>query len=142
MDEFDPMDDDSMDMARQYLQFRRAREKFQKNEDVLKKSLMETMAAGPEDSAGHSYLPLPEPIDGVEGFKRERRVSQIMDEDLALKMIKHYGLEDSCLETVTVINEDGLLAANFSGLIPDEAMQDLYVEKVSHAFVLVKEKKS
>lgn len=140
-DSFIPTSDVEM-TARQYLQFRKGREQLQKNEDTLKKALLETLSEEETDSSGHSYLRFPEPVDGVEGFKRERRVSQIMDEDLAMKMITAYGLEDTCLETVQIINEDGLLAANFSGIIPDEAMQDLYIETESYAFVLLKEKKS
>lgn len=139
MEEFDGAANDPMALAYQYLQFRKGREQFQKNEDSLKKSLMEMMS-GKEDEQGHAYFRFPEAVEGVGGFKKERRVSQIMDEDLAMKMITHYGLEESCLTTITVIDEDGLLAANFSGVIPDEAMQDLYIEKVSHAFVMLKEK--
>lgn len=140
MDDLDPTSNDPMDLARQYLRFRAGREQLQKNEDVLKKALME-MLSTQEDDQGHGYFRFSESLDGIEGFKRERRVSQILDEDLAMKMILTYGLEDTCLETITVINEDGLLAANFSGVIPDEAMQDLYIEKVSHAFVMMKEKR-
>ena len=54
-------------------------------------------------------------------------------------VVKKYGLEEKCLETIVVLNEDGLLAANFDGTIPDEEMKALYSEKETFALVLVKE---
>lgn len=131
----------SFDLIKQYLQFRKGREGLQKNEDHVKKSLMEVLTYEVEpDDKGNSFIHLPEPMDGVEAVKRERRVSQVLDEDAALSLITKYNLEESCLETVTVLNEDGLLAANFAGVIPDHEIADLYSEKETYAFILIKEK--
>lgn len=124
----------------QYLQFRRGRERFQKNEDLLKKDLMLFLAAnGDQDGKGGATYRMEDPIDEVVGIKRERRVTQMIDEDAAMALVTKYGLEDSCLETVTVLNEDGLLAANFAGVVPDEEIKALYSEKETFAFVLIKE---
>lgn len=131
----------AVDLINQYLQFRKGREGLQKNEDIIKKSLMELLADEVDpDEKGNRVFDLPEPIDGIKGVKRERRVSQIMDENYALELIKKYGLEATCLQTITVINEDGILAANFAGDIPDDDISALYSEKESFAFVLVKDK--
>lgn len=130
-----------IDLIKQYLQFRKGREGLQKNEDSIKKSLMDLLAEeGSPDDKGNRFFDLSEPIDGIKGVKRERRVSQVMNDEYALEIIKKYGLEDTCLETITVINEDGLLAANFAGLIPDSEVSALYTEKESFAFILVKDK--
>lgn len=131
----------AVDLINQYLQFRKGREGLQKNEDIIKKSLMELLADEVDpDEKGNRVFDLPEPVDGIKGVKRERRVSQIMDENYALELIKKYGLEATCLQTITVINEDGILAANFAGDIPDDDISALYSEKESFAFVLVKDK--
>ena len=123
----------------QYLQFRRAKERFDKNSEILKKDLMSYLdREGEQDGRGNCYYWLEEPNEDVHGIKRERRISQSLDEEAALELIKKYGLEDECLETITVINEDGLLAANFAGLIPDNEVKSLYTEKQSFAFVLLK----
>lgn len=130
-----------VDLIKQYLQFRKGREGLQKNEDFVKKSLMELLAEeGMPDEKGNRFFDLPDPVDGIKGVKRERRSSQVMDEEFALELIRKYGLEESCLQTITVINEDGILAANFSGVIPDDEISALYTEKESFAFVLVKDK--
>jgi hypothetical protein len=125
--------------AMSYLQFRRGREKIQKVEDTLKRDVMEKLAVeGELDDKGSRYFhhPLEE---GVTGLKRERRVSQVLDEDAAMAVIEKYKLQDSCLETITVLNEDGLLAANFSGTIPDDEMKALYTDKESFALILLKD---
>lgn len=124
----------------QYLQFRRGRERFQKNEDILKKDLMLFLTAnGEQDGKGGAVYTMEDPIDEVTGIKRERRVSQILDEEAAMELVLKYGLESSCLETITVLNEDGLLAANFAGVVPDEEIKALYTQKETFAFVLIKE---
>jgi hypothetical protein len=124
----------------QYIGFRRGKERLQKNEDILKKDLMNFLADIKEkDDRGSSFYKLEDPIDDVVGIKRERRVSQNLDEEAALELVAKYGLESSCLETITVLNEDGLLAANFAGVVPDNEIQALYSERESFAFIVLKE---
>ena len=143
-----PVDDDNPQtidlltlraIALEYLQFRRGRESLQRSEDDLKKDVMAGLSTEKPDEKGNRFLYFNEPNQGVEGIKRERRVSQILDEDAAMVVVKKYGLEEKCLETIVVLNEDGLLAANFDGTIPDEEMKALYSEKETFALVLVKE---
>jgi hypothetical protein len=125
--------------AMSYLQFRRGREKLARTEDALKKDVMGLLAeAGEVDEKGsrYFYAPLEE---GVSGIKRERRVSQVLDEDAAMILVEKYQLQSKCLETITVLNEDGLLAANFDGTIPDEEMKGLYTDKETFALVLLKD---
>lgn len=127
-------------MAKKYLTFRKGRESFQKNEDTMKKALMEDLASqGEVDDKGHRYFYFPEEVDGVFGLKRERRVSQILNEDAAMDLIERYGLQEVCIEHVPVLNEDALLAEAYKGTISDAEMQSLYETKESFAFILVKE---
>lgn len=125
----------------QYLKIRRGREGLQKNEDLLKKELLVVLTeTGDEDDKGNRFYYLDEPDQDVTGVKRERRVAQIMDSVAAMALIEKYKLQDSCIEMVPQINEDGLLAANFGGQIPDEEFASLYTEKETFALVLIKEK--
>lgn len=124
----------------QYLNYRFGREGIQKQEDIAKKEIMAGLAEyGDPDDNGSRFYYFPSKIKDVAGLKRERRVSQVMDEDAAMNLIEKYGLQESCLETITVLNEEGLLAANFSGKISDEEMQEVYSQKETFALILVKE---
>ena len=96
--------------------------------------------SGEADDKGNRFYHFPEPVDGVQGVKRERRLSQSLDEDAAMELIEKHNLQNSCLENIVVLNEDGLLAANFDGIISDKEMASLYDEKESFAFILVKDK--
>jgi hypothetical protein len=127
----------------EHLTFRKARENFAKREDATKKSLMEWLAnEGEADEKGNRFFYIPED-DGneipIKAIKRERRVSQILDTDAAMALVKEKGLEAECIEMVPVLNEDALLAAAFGDKITDDEMKALYEDKESFAFILVKE---
>lgn len=125
--------------VREYLVVREQREKLAKDENKRKAGLMEALSALPTDDRGHVIHELPAPVGPVTGVQRQRRVSVSMDEDAAMALVHKYGLQDRCLETVQVLNEDALLAANFEGLIPDADIKALYSESESFALVLIKE---
>lgn len=130
---------DLLPMALEYLEYRRGREALGKREDTLKQELKDSMADEEADENGHRFFYFTDPLGKINGFKRERRVTQILDEDAAMEVVEKYKLQEKCLETIVVLNEDGLLAANFEGIIPDEEMKALYSEKEDFALVLVKE---
>lgn len=124
-----------------YLKYRSGRESLLKLENNLKSELLAVLSeAGEEDDKGNRFYYLGGTIEDIQGVKRERRVSRTLDEDKTLEVIKKYGLENECLETITVINEDAILAANFDGKISDEEMASLYTEKETFALILVKDK--
>jgi hypothetical protein len=129
-----------MQWVTRYLEYRKGRESLEAVEGQAKKNLLRFLAEECQaDDKGNSVFQLPSPIGEVSAIKRERRLSQRLDEDAALKAIEEFGLSE-CLETVLVVNEDALLAANYAGRLPDDVVAGLYSEKESFAFVLVKSK--
>ena len=126
------------------MSYRKLREDIQKQEDTVKKALMSELAdhGEPDDKGNRFFNFQPGQVPGLEAIKRERRVSQIMDPDAAMKLIEKLELQETCLETITevVINEEALLAANFAGTLSDEDLATIYTSKESFAFVQVKEK--
>lgn len=70
-------------LAREYAQFRTLREKSEAQESKLKKDIMGTLEArGEEDQAGHKVLRTERLRIGkktIIGFKRQRRVSQVLN---------------------------------------------------------------
>lgn len=126
-------------LGREYLVLRERREGLAKVEDQHKKELMGALADEPTDEKGHVIHTFPAPVGKVSGIQRQRRVSLSMDEEAAMALIRSKGLEATCLETVTVLNEDALLAANYNGAVSDDELAALYSEKESFALVLIKE---
>lgn len=128
-------------LAQTYMQSRRMREEMAAQEGRYKKLVMEQLSEFPDDDdRGHKTYTFPEPIGGVSGLIRQKRVSQAMDEVAAMALIKKLGLEDECLTTIVVVDEDALLAANYEGRIDDDDLKALYTTSESYALVTVKEK--
>jgi hypothetical protein len=136
--------------VQEYLLNRSMREKSAHIEDALKKTLMETLADNGELlEGGHRQLDLETPMpftsykDGkpkaktITGIERKRRGSQSLNEERTLALLKQRDLVSKCTEVVVVLNEDAVLAANFSGEISDEELKALYDESETFAFYLV-----
>ena len=134
----------SWDMVtRSYAQFRNLREKGEAEEAKLKKDIMGMLEqVGEEDTAGHRTLRSERMRIGkkeIIGYKRQRRVSQVLDESLAKSWLETNGLLDKCMvtETQVFLSEDNVIGLNFSGSIPDAVFRGFYKEKETFALVLV-----
>lgn len=130
-------------VTRQYAQFRTLREKSEGEEAKLKKDMLGILEQrGEEDSAGHKTLRSERLRVGkktVIGFRRQRRVSQVLDEVAAMAWLEEHGLLDRCMvtETITSLHEDSIIGLNFSGNIPDAVFKGFYNEKETFALTLV-----
>jgi len=136
--------------VREYIMNRSLREKSETDEGRLKKQLMDELAAhGKLKEGGHREIDLAAPqafpsykggkavIKNITGIERKRRVSQSLNEERTMALLKEKGLLDLCTEVVVVLNEDAVLGANYSGQIADEELADLYDENETFAFYLV-----
>lgn len=139
----------------EYLANRSMRERSAYHEDQLKRNLMEILAAVgvPDGDEGHRKLPLEEPqifttykggkakqttIVGIQ--RQQRKGSMHLNEERTMAYLTKRKLLPSCTTTVTVINEDAILAANFEGTIPDDDLKALYDESdPTYAFYLIEE---
>jgi hypothetical protein len=132
----------------EYCANRGMRERSEYWESRLKADLMAVLAdVGQDQEGGHKVLDLDEPVryvtvtkagkqlqKWVTGIQRQRRVSQPLDEQRALAFLKQKGLLEACTSTVLVLNEDAILAANYSGDITDDELKGLYDEIETFAF--------
>ena len=125
-----------------YLQNRSMRERSDREESSLKKRLMEYLEAHDDEleipaEPFVSYAKGSPVTKTIVGAKRTRRRSKVLNEDLAMALIKKKKLQDTCIQTIEVIDEDAILAANFEGQITDEQLAAIYEEKDTYAFNLV-----
>jgi hypothetical protein len=133
-----------------YLANRSMRERSSAMEDSIKKTLMEVLAAqGELKEGGHRQIDLAAPQDFasykagklapkvITGIERKRRVSQSLNEERTMALLKEKNLVDECTEIVVVLNEDAVLGANYGGKISDEELAALYDESETFAFYLV-----
>jgi hypothetical protein len=139
---------DLMTAVKDYLLNRSMRERSAHFEDTLKKQLMTELEARGEWEGQTQKIKLDTPqeftayksgtpsIKTIVGIERRERRSNTLDQERALALIKKKGLTDECTETIVVLNEDALLAANFRGDITDKELATLYTESTSYAFWL------
>lgn len=131
----------------EYLQNRSMRERSEYHEGRIKKDLMAILeVAGEQRSETTQAIDLDSPIPfrtykggtgtnkKIIGIERRKRTSNVMVEDRAMKLLERKGLLATCTTTVTVLDEDAILAANYAGTITDKELAALYEEKTTYAF--------
>lgn len=132
----------------EYVKARRMREDAQKQEDNYKKLLMgELERRGDLTDNGHRQHTLIQPIDGgpkmgtIVGIRRTRREQKNLNEERAMALIeKNDRLREKAMVKIEVLSEEGILAANFEGIISDKELEALYDTKETFAFDPIKEK--
>lgn len=139
---------DLMAAMKDYLLNRSMRERSEWHESQIKKQLMGELEIAGVREENKDTLALDEPLtlttykDGkpkekiVVGIERRKRTTTTMNEEKALALVKRKKLEDECTETIQVIVEDAILAANYQGKITDKELAALYEESTTYAFWL------
>jgi hypothetical protein len=137
--------------VKDYLLNRSMRERSAHFEGTLKAQLMTALEEGGVKDGTTWSLPLDEPLTFVEyksgkpkekmisGVERRERKSTTMDQDKAMALLKKKKLVEECTSTITVINEDAVLAANYGGKITDKELAAIYSDSTTYAFYLTEE---
>lgn len=136
----------------EYLQNRSMRERSEWYEGTIKKDLLTLLETAGEQVDPHKQvLELEAPLPYVQykngnavskkviGIERRERVANRIDEDKALALLAKKKLTEECTTTITVLDEDALVAANFAGKITDKELADLYTTSITPAFYLTEE---
>ena len=132
-------EDDFTGQAKEFVFVKKQLDYFEKKSKELREKIFSKIDKdGEVDSEGHVLLAFDEPIDGVYGFKKQRRVSRKINEELAKELIIEKGLEDKLYKTIRVVDEDALMAAMYSAELTEEEVDSIYPLVVSWAIVLNK----
>ena len=132
-------EDDFIGQAKEFVFVKKQLDYFEKKSKELREKIFSKIDEdGEVDSEGHVLLAFDEPIDGVYGFKKQRRVSRKINEELAEEVIIEKGLEDKLYKTIRVVDEDALMAAMYSAELTEEEVDSIYPLVVSWAIVLNK----
>lgn len=94
---------------------------------------------GVQDDKEHVWVTLDEAIDGVTSIQRQKRSTRSLDEERAERLLRKKGLWEQCTKTVTMIDEDELMACVFRGELEESDLDVLFSTKESWALVLVEE---
>ena len=106
---------------------------------VLKKRIFGHIEAlGEVNEKGSIVLAIPSHDSETKSVMKQRRVSKMFDEDSANSLLQERGLFDSCTKTITVLDQDAVMAAYYEGKLTDEDIETMFPEKVSWALVFEK----
>jgi hypothetical protein len=144
---------DIVPAVEEYLQNRSMRERSEYHEGRLKRNIMEVLEAAGEQVERHKQTitldtPLPymqykggKPVEKkVVGIERRESVTSTLDQDKALVLLARKKLLDTCTQTVVVVDEDAILAANYAGTITDKELAALYEQSSRFSFWLTEDK--
>lgn len=142
-------------VVEEYLQNRSMRERSEFHESRIKRELLQLLEVAGEPVEAHKQtLTLDVPLaytqykngkaipKKVVGIERRERVANRIDEDKALALLAKKKLTAECTTTITVLDEDALVAANYAGKITDEELAALYTEHITPAFYLTEDSES
>jgi len=93
---------------------------------------------GEVNDKGSIVLPINDTRTNTASVVKQRRVSKVFDEDKANSLLKDKGLFESVTKTVTVLDQDAVMAAYYDGKLTDEDIETMFPEKVSWALILEK----
>jgi hypothetical protein len=137
---------DMQAVMKDYLLNRSMRERSEYYEGALKKTMMADL-----EQRGAAAVELDEPLmftsfkDGkgkekkIVGCERRERTSSSLNTEKAMALITKKKLTEECTETVVVVSEDAILAANYQGKITDKELAALYEDHTTYAFILTEE---
>lgn len=114
---------------------------FKQRQDTVTKRLKAYVEEhGYQDDQGHIWLDLDEPVDGAVAVQMQRRVSQPLNEDKAESILSKAGLLERCTKTVTVLDEEAIMAARYAGELTDDDIDAMFPKVVSYALMTPKTK--
>jgi hypothetical protein len=135
----DPQDQGFMPKVSEFISLRSRIDDMSKQRDSIKADLSELVdTVGEPDEKGNLWLRLPHEVDGFTSLQRQRKVSQSLDEDTAVELLKAKGLYDRCYAMLPVLKEDEVMACLYEGLITEEEVDKMFPKKVSYAFLTSK----
>jgi hypothetical protein len=93
---------------------------------------------GEPNEKGSIVLPVEDERTNTRAIVKQRRVSKQFDENTANDLLKSKGLFDTCTTTVTMLDQDAVMAAYYEGKLTDSDIDTMFPEKVTWALVLEK----
>lgn len=111
-----------------------------RQEQVTKRLKAVVEGSGYTDDQGHIWYDLDEAVDGVAQLQMQRKVSQSLQEERAEKILKDKGLWEQCTTTITVIDQDAIMAARFEDKLTDEDIESMFSKTVNYALMTPKAK--
>lgn len=125
--------------VQQYVSLKDEAEAITERVNTIKKRLTGYIDdLGTANEKGSIVLQVNDDRSNTAAIVKQRRVSKQFDESTANSILAERGLAESCLKTVTVLDEDAVMGAYYDGKLTDADIEKMFPEKVTWALVLEK----
>lgn len=124
-------------LVRQHVMFKARVDDLNSQHSDVKNKLTEAIEElGETDDKGHIVVEINDETSGVGRAMRQRRVSKVLDIEIAEELLKERGIHERCITMVPVLNEDEIMAAYYDGAITEEDIDKMFPSKVTWALVI------
>jgi len=125
--------------VQQYVTLKDEAEAITERVNTIKKRLTSYIEdLGEPNEKGSIVLTVDDERTGTRSIVKQRRVSKQFDEDKANAILQSKGVFETCTKTITVLDQDAVMAAYYEGKLTDEDIDTMFPEKVTWAIVLEK----
>lgn len=87
---------------------------------------------GEVDGRGHITLELDDDIK----VTNQRKVSKVLDNDTAMKILTEKNLLDDCAPLVRQVDQDAVMAAVYKGQLTEDEVDSMFPAKVTYALIV------
>jgi putative component of toxin-antitoxin plasmid stabilization module len=102
----------------------------------VKKSIREgVLELGEENERGHIVVEINDDVTGIRSVMNQRKVSKVLDIEIAEELLKEKGLHERCIQMIPVLNEDEIMSAYYDELLTEADIDKMFPSKVSWALV-------
>jgi hypothetical protein len=125
--------------VQQYVTLKDEAEAITERVNTIKKRLTSYIEdLGEPNEKGSIVLTVDDERTGTRSIVKQRRVSKQFDEDKANAILQSKGVFETCTKTITVLDQDAVMAAYYEGKLTDDDIDTMFPEKVTWAIVLEK----
>lgn len=102
----------------------------------LKSRMMAQLDEVEPDMNGHRILEFTDDTLGELKLTKQRRVSKVLDMELADEILTKKGIRGACIKTVEVLDEAAIMSAFYEGHLTEEEIDAMFPAKESYAFLV------
>jgi len=102
----------------------------------IKSRLLDEIEGVDSDDKGHKVLEFDDRLVGHVKVTKQRRVSKTLDMEIAERILTERGIKDTCVKTITVLDDAAIMAAFYSGYLTEEDIDAMFPAKESFALIV------
>ena len=122
--------------ARQFLALKSEMGMLADRQSELKSRMTQEIDALEPDDKGHRVIQFEDANLGNIKVTKQRRVSKILDMEVADKILTDKGIKNTCIKMVPTLDEAAIMAAFYEGYLTEEDIDTMFPAKETFAFIV------